>query len=67
MVDFSLSSLRGFLCSSVGKAKLTSVGDLAQLLGKEVPLERDMAAQHFRPRIPWTEEAGATAHGATRA
>ena len=48
----------GFPGSSVSKESTCSAGDPALILGREDPLEKEMAAHSsiLAWRIPWTEE-----------
>ena len=50
----------GFPGSSVSKETTCSAGDPASILGREDPLEKEMAAHSsiLAWRIPWTEEPG---------
>ena len=50
----------GFPGGSDGKASACNVGDLGSTLGREDPLEKDMAicSSTFAWKIPWTEETG---------
>jgi len=50
----------GFPCSSVGKESACNAGDSGLILGREDPLEKEMATHSsiFAWRIPWTEEHG---------
>ena len=49
----------GFPGSSVSKETTCSAGDPASILGREDPLEKEMAAHSsiLAWRIPWTEES----------
>ena len=54
------NSLLDFSSGSDGKASAYNVGDLVRSLGREDPLEKEMAT-HSSTRawkIPWTEEPG---------
>ena len=50
----------GFPPTSVGKESACDAGDMVQLLGREDPLEKEMATHCsiLAWRIPWTEEPG---------
>ena len=45
---------------SDGKASVYNVGDLGSILGREDPLEKEMAihSSTLAWKIPWTEEPG---------
>ena len=49
-----------FPCSSVSKEYACNTGDPASILGREDPLEKEMAAHSsvLAWRTPWTEEPG---------
>ena len=50
----------GFPGGSDGKDSASSAGDLGSILGREDPLEKEMAthSSSLAWRIPWTEEPG---------
>ena len=52
--------LWGFLCGSVVKNLPANGGDSFRVLGRENPLEKEMATHSsiLTWEIPWTEEAG---------
>ena len=51
---------QGFPCSSVGKESACSAKTWVQFLGREDPLEKEMATHSsiLAWKIPWTEEPG---------
>ena len=58
----------GFPCSLVVKNLPPNAGDSGSILGREDPLEKEMATHSsiLAWEIPWTEEPGwATVHGIT--
>ena len=52
--------LQGFPCGSDSKASAYNAGDPVQSLGREDPLEKEMATHSsiLAWRIPWMEEPG---------
>ena len=50
----------GFSASPVGKKSTCNAGDLGLILGREDPLEKEMAIHSsiLAWEIPWTEEPG---------
>ena len=60
--SISVSTSRGFPCSSVGKGSACNAGDPGEdsIPGGEDPLEKEMATHSsiLAWKIPWTEEPG---------
>ena len=60
LLSVNLITDRGFPDSSDGKASAYNAGDPVRSVGREDPLEKEMAT-HFSIhawKIPWTEEPG---------
>ena len=58
----------GFLHGSDGKASAYNAGDPGSILGREDPLEKEMATHSSTLKIPWMEEPGRlhTVHGVAK-
>jgi len=58
----------GFLHGSDGKASAYNAGDPDSILGREDPLEKEMATHSSTLKIPWMEEPGRlhTVHGVAK-